>query len=119
MTANEQDPDVIKWGLNLLDFGSLFDSSYRCDYNHEDGNTYHGQYTREYSYNGDCNSDCNYVENDAMIAHALQEEFSQLAVGDAAQSSRVEGEQFHSSNVSSDWRAPASPNCCPGTIFII
>ena len=119
MTANEQDPDVIKWGLNLLDFDSLFNSSYGCDYNQDDGNTYHGRYMRDYNYNTECNSDCNYVENDAMIAHTLQEEFSRLAVGDAAQSSHVEAEHFHSSNVSSDWRAPPSPNYCPGKIFII
>uniref|UniRef100_A0A7C9D9M6 ubiquitinyl hydrolase 1 n=1 Tax=Opuntia streptacantha TaxID=393608 RepID=A0A7C9D9M6_OPUST len=113
MTANEQDPDVIKWGLNLLDFDSLFNSSYGCDYNQDDGNTYHGRYTRDYNYITECNSDCNYVENDAMIAHTLQEEFSRLAVGDAAQSSHVEAEHFHLSNVSSDWRAPPSPNYCP------
>uniref|UniRef100_A0A803KY89 ubiquitinyl hydrolase 1 n=1 Tax=Chenopodium quinoa TaxID=63459 RepID=A0A803KY89_CHEQI len=113
MTTEEQDQDVIRWGLNLLDFGPLFNSTYGGDYNTEDGSSYHQQYMREYNYDTACNSHCNYVESDAILAHSLQEEFSRLEVDNAAQSSHAEQQQFHSSNVSSDWLIPSSANYCP------
>ncbi|KMT09835.1 hypothetical protein BVRB_6g128110 isoform A [Beta vulgaris subsp. vulgaris] len=112
MTTDEQDQDVIRWGLNLLDFGPLFNNTYGNEYNSEDGSIYHGQYMREYNYDTSCNSGCNYVENDAIIAHTLQEEFSRLEVDNGAQSSHAEQEQFHSSNISSDWLVPSSTNYC-------
>lgn len=117
MTTDEQDQDVIRWGLNLLDFGPLFNNTYGNEYNSEDGSIYHGQYMREYNYDTSCNSGCNYVENDAIIAHTLQEEFSRLEVDNGAQSSHAEQEQFHSSNISSDWLVPSSTNYCTGIIF--
>ncbi|XP_056687567.1 OVARIAN TUMOR DOMAIN-containing deubiquitinating enzyme 9-like isoform X2 [Spinacia oleracea] len=50
MTTDEQDQDqdVIRWGLDLLDFGPLFNSTYGGDYNTEEGSNYHQQYMREY-----------------------------------------------------------------------
>ncbi|CAO2830399.1 unnamed protein product [Amaranthus hypochondriacus] len=114
MTSDEQDQDVIRWGLNLLDFGPLFNNTYGSGYGSEDGSIYHGQYLREYNYDAPCNSECNYVENDAMLAHSLHEEFSRLEVDNAAQSSHAESEQFHptSSNDSSDWLVPSTANYC-------
>ncbi|KAL2906472.1 hypothetical protein RDABS01_005182 [Bienertia sinuspersici] len=114
MTTDEQDQDVIRWGLNLLDFGPLFHNNYGGDYNStEDGSIYHGQYMRDYNYDTTCNSGCNYLENDAIIAHTLQEEFSRLEVANAAQSSHTEPDQFHSSNATTDWLVPSSVNYCP------
>ncbi|KAL9245840.1 hypothetical protein vseg_019444 [Gypsophila vaccaria] len=111
MTTNEPDQDVIRWGLNLLDIGPLFNSSYGCDCNH-DGSIYHDQYMREYNYNATCNSDCNYVERDAVSAHNLQEEFSRFQVDDAAQSTHEEPHHFQHSDVSPDWLLPSSTNYC-------
>ncbi|KNA10146.1 hypothetical protein SOVF_147100 isoform A [Spinacia oleracea] len=113
MTIDEQDQDVIRWGLNLLDFGPLFNSTYGGDYNTEEGSSYPQQYTREYNYDTSCNSDCNYVESDAILARSLQEEFSRIEVDNPTQSSHTEPEQFHSSNSSSQWLVPSSANYCP------
>ncbi|KAL9241614.1 hypothetical protein vseg_015705 [Gypsophila vaccaria] len=111
MTANEPDNDVIRWGLNLLDVGQFFNSSYgrNCgqDYN-QDGSMYQSQYMREYNYDTACSTDYNYVENDAVIAHALQEEFSRFQVGDAAQPAHEGPSQFQQSDVSTNWLQSSS-----------
>ncbi|KAK9749575.1 hypothetical protein RND81_02G135600 [Saponaria officinalis] len=111
MTANEPDHDVIRWGLDLLDVGPFFNSSYgrNCS---QDGSIYHGQFMREYNYNTQCNNDCNYVENDALIARTLQEEFSRFQVGDAAQSAHIGPNQFQQSDVSTDSLQPSSADYC-------
>ena len=119
MTTNEQDQDVIRWGLNLLDFGPLFNNTYGNGYNSEDGSICHGQYMREYNYDTTCNSECNYVENNGILGHSLQEDFSRLEVDNEAQSSHAEPEQFHASDVSSDWLAPSTANYCSGMILNI
>ncbi|KAK9678468.1 hypothetical protein RND81_11G213400 [Saponaria officinalis] len=110
----EPDQDVIRWGLNLLDVGPFFNSSYGCncsqDCNH-DGGIYHDQYMRGYSYDATCNSDNNYVESD-VNAHNLQEEFSRFQVDDATQSRHAEPHHFQQSDASSDWLLPPSINYC-------
>ncbi|GLU11847.1 hypothetical protein SLE2022_285670 [Rubroshorea leprosula] len=62
MTTSEQDPYVVQRGIQLFD----------CD----PYANYHGQYFKEDHHDTEC---CN-VENDELVAHALQEELSQLSV---------------------------------------
>ncbi|GKV47323.1 hypothetical protein SLEP1_g54233 [Rubroshorea leprosula] len=62
MTTSEQDSYVVQWSMQLFD----------CD----PYANYHGQYFKEDHYDTEC---CN-VENDELIAHALQQELSQLSV---------------------------------------
>lgn len=74
---SESDSDVARWGLNFLDAGPLFNSHYG-DNNQGEVYVYHQWH------NGYNNTDtgCSNVENDEMIAHALQEDFSQLTISE-------------------------------------
>ncbi|XP_074308850.1 OVARIAN TUMOR DOMAIN-containing deubiquitinating enzyme 12-like isoform X2 [Silene latifolia] len=108
MTVIEPDQDVIRWGLNFLDVGPFLNSSYGCDCN-QDGSMYHDQYMRSYNYDLASNAGYNYLENDAVIAHALQEDFSRFQVDDSAQSAHSEPHQFQDS---ADWLLPSSTNYC-------
>lgn len=71
----EQDPDVVRWGLHLLDGCHI-----PCC-GGSPGSTTH--YEKDLSKvecveEGYCETKCNEVENDEIIAHALQEELSRL-----------------------------------------
>lgn len=71
------DSDVVRWGLDFLDADSLFNSHY--------GDNNQGEvYVYNQWHNGYNNTDtgCSNVENDEIIAHALQEEFSQLTISE-------------------------------------
>ncbi|KAI8563320.1 hypothetical protein RHMOL_Rhmol03G0103200 [Rhododendron molle] len=74
---SESDSDVVRWGLNFLEADPLFNSHYG-DNNQGDVYIY-----RQW-HNGYNNTDtgCSNVENDEIIAHALQEEFSQLTISE-------------------------------------
>lgn len=64
----EQDPDVVRWGLHLLQ------------------------------------------ENDEVIAHALQEELSQVAIAEASGTSPTGEEHMQASVLAQDWFGPAVSN---------
>jgi len=113
MTENGQDQDAMQWGLHVLDF---FNSNYGPYCNQEDGSIYRSDYVRDYSCNTEHDSAYNYVEDNAIIQHNLQEEFSQLEVDNAAESSQTDAEDFHSSIVASNWLVPCSVNHYPGTV---
>ncbi|CAI0442674.1 unnamed protein product [Linum tenue] len=101
MIVHEQDPDVVRWGLhNLIGvFGVRKDGScsgvtrYEADQSQVD-------YVRE-GYNKPAYS--NNVESDAVIARALQEEFSRVAAAEA--SGRLGNGR--ESIVSQDWFSPS------------
>ncbi|KAJ8439704.1 hypothetical protein Cgig2_009528 [Carnegiea gigantea] len=110
MTENGQDQDAMQWGLHVLDF---FNSNYGPYCNQEDGSIYRSDCVRDYSCNTEHESAYNYVEDNAIIQHNLQEEFSQLEVDNAAESSQTDAEDFHSSIVASNWLVPCSVNHYP------
>ncbi|KAH9620602.1 hypothetical protein KSS87_012101, partial [Heliosperma pusillum] len=87
MTTSEPDQDVIRWGLNFLDVGPYFNSSYGCD----------------------CSQDCN---QDGITAHNLQEEFSRFQVEDAVQATHGDPHHFQQPSFSTDWLSPSSINYC-------
>ncbi|XP_057478774.1 OVARIAN TUMOR DOMAIN-containing deubiquitinating enzyme 12-like [Actinidia eriantha] len=95
----EPDSDVVRWGLHFLDVDQIFNSSYYGDNNQGNVNICHEQYT---GYN-DYNTQHSNVENDEIIAHALQEEWSQLEIAEASESSHAE-EPFQASSITApDW----------------
>ncbi|XP_074304763.1 OVARIAN TUMOR DOMAIN-containing deubiquitinating enzyme 12-like [Silene latifolia] len=115
MTTSEPDQDVIRWGLNLLDVGSYFTSSYGCDGSqdcNQDGRIYHDQYMTGYNFDTSCNSNCSYAKNEAVSAHDLQEEFSRFQVEDAVQTAHGDPHHFQQSDFSTDWLLPSSINYC-------
>lgn len=94
MVIHDQDLDVVQWGLSL--FGGDPDSGYCCNLAEHDTNIY-GQYFRDH-YETECS-----VENDERIAHVLQEEFSQLAITEASESSRAGEEHMQAPIFPQDW----------------
>ncbi|KAL6504079.1 hypothetical protein OROGR_026002 [Orobanche gracilis] len=89
MTMHQLDPDVVRWGLHLLDVCSLSDNgsplTVTC---YEEDLTRTGSVKEGFSY-----PTYSVVENDEVIAQALQEELSKL---DAAEDSRfVSSEEQH------------------------
>ncbi|EXC22889.1 hypothetical protein L484_007498 [Morus notabilis] len=105
MLTYEQDPDVVRWGLQLFDsdpysncgyLGTVIQDDCDSDYYHQ------AEYFKQESYDSD--SDSRNVENDEVIAHALQEELSQLAILDEPGSTDEEGiEHLQVSGFSQDW----------------
>lgn len=105
MLTYEQDPDVVRWGLQLFDSDPYSNCGYLGTVIQDDcdGDYYHqAQYFKQESYDSD--SDSRNVENDEVIAHALQEELSQLAILDEPGSTDEEGiEHLQVSGFSQDW----------------
>ncbi|KAF5750396.1 hypothetical protein HS088_TW03G00732 [Tripterygium wilfordii] len=111
MIPYEQESDVVQWGLRLLDGDPPYYSGYYGDaIQHETEDNYHGQYARgHYDL-----TDCSQVENDEMIARALQEEISQLEITESSGYSAAE-EQSEASNHMHDWHSPLARNDWSGT----
>ncbi|KMZ74170.1 OTU-like cysteine protease family protein, putative, expressed [Zostera marina] len=81
MAMYDQDPDVVAWGLDLLSGCPPYhNSEYSETIIHRDDIGYNENYTTESIDNTD---NCT-IENDEVIAHALQEEFSELASVEAS-----------------------------------
>ncbi|KAJ7947845.1 OTU domain-containing protein [Quillaja saponaria] len=79
MISYEHDPDVVRWGLQLFD-GDPYSNSEYCGA----GNQYFVDYYQEQYFKEDnCDSEFRNIENDQLMAHALQEQLSQLTVAEA------------------------------------
>ncbi|KAL0927167.1 hypothetical protein M5K25_001330 [Dendrobium thyrsiflorum] len=102
MIMYDQDPDVLRWGLHLLQ-GDLSSSTYSEATIQSDANIYQAEYSRENSVAIDCAN----VENDEIIAHALQEELSQVALEEARGTSPAGEEHLQASVLAQDWLGPA------------
>lgn len=102
----EHDPDVLRWGFDLLN-GEPFSTSSYCGITTESGvNFYDEAYVRESNFGTDHTS----LESDETIAHALQEEFSQLAVAEATGSATEGEEHLQASVLAQNWFAPSTQN---------
>lgn len=99
MITSEQDPDVVQWGLRFFKSDPYSDSAYCNTEIQDDISCYQGQYGEEVHYGIQCND----VDNDEIIAHALQEELSQLAVTETPCSPNEGSEQLQPSIFSQDW----------------
>lgn len=79
-----------------------------------DGNFYEHYYGNGNNCNNNCNNEVNHVENDEIIAHTLQEEFSQLEIAEASGYSNVE-DPSQASNFAPSWNNPALRNYNSGS----
>ncbi|KAM7258401.1 hypothetical protein ACFE04_014142 [Oxalis oulophora] len=105
MTTYEQDPDVVQWGLRLFESDPYANCGYcgALTLNNDIGH-FHGHYTNNHTtYESDtCNN--NNVEHDELIAHALQQQLSLLAVTNQSESeSPDEDDNLQISNFQHDW----------------
>ncbi|KAG2674012.1 hypothetical protein I3843_13G102200 [Carya illinoinensis] len=110
MTTYEQDPDVLQWGLQLFDSDPYSSCGYYGSIMQGDVDHYHGHYFEGDNYDTECSN----IENDELIAQALQEELSQLAVVEAPGSSDEELERLQLSVVSQDWLGQSLNNSGSG-----
>ncbi|KAL6578086.1 hypothetical protein OROMI_010414 [Orobanche minor] len=106
MTMHQLDPDVVRWGLHLLDVCSLSDNGSPLTVTfYEEDLTRTGSVKEGFSY-----PTYSVVENDEVIAQALQEELSKL---DAAEDSRFVSseEQHHKASIlAQSWLGPSGRN---------
>lgn len=90
MILYEQDPDVVRWGLHdLIDVCTLSNSGSCNSVTCYGMDTFNVEYVREY-YNDPLYA--SNVENDAVIARALQEELSRIAAAEGSGVSNTEQE---------------------------
>ena len=100
----DQDSDIFHWGLDILHVEPFSNSGYCGNITQNDAHYYDGGYTRE----GNFGTDRICVENDEIIAYALQEEFSQLAVAEATGPSHTREEHSQASVLTQDWFVPST-----------
>lgn len=79
MIMYEQDPDIFRWGLHHL-LGDMSISDYGGTTAQNSANNHEVEYVTISNFGTDQAA----VENDEVIAHALQEEFSNVAVAEAS-----------------------------------
>ncbi|KAL8533149.1 hypothetical protein ACS0TY_009410 [Phlomoides rotata] len=99
----ELDPDVVRWGLHLIDVCSLTSKGspetvtcYKKDLS-----------TTDTVNEGFCSTTDSVVENDEVIAHAFQEELSRLASAEAL-GSASSGEQHQEASIlAQEWLGPS------------
>lgn len=110
MITYEQDPDVLRWGLQLFD-GDPFSNCGYCDnIPQNDADYYQQQYFKEDHYDMGCSS----LENNELHEHALQE-LSQLSIADAPGSSSEGVEPLQTSFYPQDWLGQSMGNYTFGT----
>lgn len=83
MFSYGQDPDVVRWGLQLFDGGPFTDNSYSGYGPQNYADCYQGQYSREVSYDTECLN----AENDKHHILSLPEDASPFSVAEASASS--------------------------------
>uniref|UniRef100_A0A5B7AXF3 ubiquitinyl hydrolase 1 n=1 Tax=Davidia involucrata TaxID=16924 RepID=A0A5B7AXF3_DAVIN len=116
MITYEQDPDVVRWGLHLLDVCSISNSgSPGASTKYEDlpqveyvEEGFLGKYVEEGYYETKHDN----LENDETIAHALQEELSRLAAVEASESPNVGEEHVQASILAQDWLNISKSHSC-------
>ncbi|KAK3034115.1 hypothetical protein RJ639_034467 [Escallonia herrerae] len=103
MTPCELDPDVVRWGLHLLDVCTLSNDGAPSTITLYDMDLSRVEYVRE----GYCETKQINVENDEVIAHALQEELSRLADAETSRLSHAENDYQQASILAQDWFGPS------------
>ncbi|RWR72273.1 OTU domain-containing protein [Cinnamomum micranthum f. kanehirae] len=104
ITTYEQDPDVVRWGLHLLDGDPYSNSGYCGNASEHDTNLYNGENASDSLYTTEHTT----VENDEILAYALQEELTHLAVAEASGSSQAGEEHLQESILAQDWFGPST-----------
>lgn len=103
------DPDVVRWGLHLIDVCSFTNNG-----SPQPVTCYVDSSTTDRSKEVFCSTMGSVVENDKVIAEALQEELSRLAAAEAS-GSVYSGEQHQKASIlSQDWRGPSGRHFSSG-----
>lgn len=111
MITYEQDSDIHHWGFDFLHCDLFSVPPYCGGTSQQDSSFYDTSYVGE----SDIDPECATIENDEIIAHALQEELSQLAVAEASGSTHAEDECLQVSVLTQDWFSPYMRSYSPGT----
>ncbi|CAL9776380.1 unnamed protein product [Musa acuminata subsp. burmannicoides] len=98
MIMYEQDPNLVRWGLHLL-LEPPLNSAYCATSSHDSTND-SGLHCADESESWEARDS---VENDEVIARALQEELSQIAMAEASGPSLVTEEQLQESVLTQNW----------------
>ncbi|XP_054811146.1 OVARIAN TUMOR DOMAIN-containing deubiquitinating enzyme 12-like [Prosopis cineraria] len=109
MISYEQDPDVVRWGLQLFYASPYSNCRYCGAVTQENSDCYHGYYFREEDYNNDFTN----IDNDEQTVHALQQQFSQLAVTEPSEPSYDWSENMPPSNSLQEWLSHPIDSYCP------
>ncbi|KAJ7975041.1 OTU domain-containing protein [Quillaja saponaria] len=104
MAAHNMDPDVLRWGLHLLDVCTLSNSGSPGIITGYDSDLSQCAYMSE----GYCEPTC--VLNDEAVARAFQEELSRLDCVEASGLSHVGDEHTRASILAQDWLGPSKRN---------
>ncbi|KAJ0084317.1 hypothetical protein Patl1_30634 [Pistacia atlantica] len=110
MITYEQDPDVLWWGLQLFESDPYYNCGYGDTTSPNDVDYYDGQHFGEDHYDTEC---CN-VEYDELIARALQEELSQLAVVEVPDSPCGDEENLQVPDFQEEWLSQSVTNYYSG-----
>ncbi|XP_075636108.1 OVARIAN TUMOR DOMAIN-containing deubiquitinating enzyme 12-like isoform X2 [Castanea sativa] len=110
MTTYEQDPDVVRWGLQLFDSDPYSSCGYYGTIMQPDVDYYHGQYFKEDNYDTECGN----LENDELVAQALEEQVAQLTIVESPGYPDEELEHLQVSAFSQDWVEQSMGNCSSG-----
>ncbi|GAU15845.1 hypothetical protein TSUD_40660, partial [Trifolium subterraneum] len=97
MTSHDMDPDVVRWGLHLLDVCTFAHGRSPGVVTRCDPDLSQVEYVRE----GFC--EYSNVEHDEAVARAYQEELSQLDSMEASGMTNFENEQVRASVNAQDW----------------
>ncbi|CAJ2629585.1 OVARIAN TUMOR DOMAIN-containing deubiquitinating enzyme 12 isoform X2 [Trifolium pratense] len=97
MTSHDMDPDVVRWGLHLLDGCTFVHGRSPSVVTRCDPDLSQVEYVRE----GFC--EYSNVEHDEAVARAYQEELSQLDSMEASGMTNFENEQVRASVNAQDW----------------
>ncbi|XP_022841976.1 OTU domain-containing protein DDB_G0284757-like [Olea europaea var. sylvestris] len=98
MTSQELDPDVVRWGLHLIDCSPTRGGSPKTI------TFYDKDMSRiEHVEEGYCEARDSAADNDKVIAHALQEELSRLRTAEASGSTCAENQDQQASILAQDW----------------
>lgn len=114
MISYEQDPDVVQWGLQLFDAGPYSDWGYCGALPQDNVDNYHEHYFKGENYNNVLSN----IENDELMAHALQQQLSQLAVAEASEPPYQWVENLQLSTSSQEWLSHPLGNYDPGMFYI-
>lgn len=110
MISHDQDHDFVQWGLQLFDSNPYSNCGYCSTLTQDNLDYYPGPYFEE----DDFTMDCGNVDSDELLAHALQEELSQLAVTETDHSAHEESEQLQPSFVLHNWPDQSIQNYASG-----
>lgn len=97
MITYEQDPDVVRWGLQLFDGDPYSNCGYCGSVSQHNADCYSDNYVKGYQYD----TECSYTGDHNLNVNCLEEELSQLSVNEPIKS--FQDEHLQTSFCSQDW----------------